>query len=29
MRLALLMRLFSALPYPVYFPLVRAVTRGR
>jgi len=28
-RLALLIRLFSFLPYPLYFPLIRAVTRGR
>jgi NAD(P)-dependent dehydrogenase (short-subunit alcohol dehydrogenase family) len=28
-RFALLIRLFSALPYPLYFPLIRAVTQGR
>jgi len=28
-RLALPLRLFSALPYPLYFPLIRALTQGR
>lgn len=28
-RFALLIRLFSTLPYPLYFPLIRAVTQGR